>query len=91
MARVGVRDVRGSLATWVRRAQAGERIIVTVDGLPVAQLAPLTPDVADATIADLIARGSVTAPRRRQGWVPGDPVPVRAGSRLDRVLHEVRG
>jgi prevent-host-death family protein len=91
MSTVGIREIRGSLAAWVRRAHAGERIVITVDGTPVAQLAPLTPDVADTTIADLIARGRVVAPRRRDGWSPADPVHTRQGSRLDRIMKEARG
>ncbi len=91
MATVGIREMRGSLAAWVRRAQAGERVVITVDGRPVAQMAPVTPDVSDTTIADLIARGRVMAPRRRDGWVPPDAAPVRQGSRLDRIMREARG
>lgn len=91
MANVGIREMRGSLAAWVRRAQAGERIVITVDGAPVAQLTPLAADVADTTIDDLVARGRVVAPRRRDGWIPPDPVPSRQGSRLDRIIKEARG
>lgn len=91
MATVGIREMRGALATYVRRAQAGERIVVTVDGVPVAQIAPLSPDVSDSSIDDLVARGRVIAPRRRGGFTPSDPVPVGHGSRVDRAMREVRG
>src|SRR5213592_4960645 len=41
--RVGIRELRNDVAAVVRRAAAGERITVTVDGRPVAQLGPLEP------------------------------------------------
>ncbi len=39
--RVGVRELRNSVAAVVRRAAAGERLVITVDGRPAAQLGPL--------------------------------------------------
>ena len=54
---LGVRDLRADLAAHVRRAEAGERVIVTVDGRPAAQLAPIspggTPDLDDLAAAGL--------------------------------------
>ena len=41
--RVGIRELRNQVAAVVRRAAAGERVVVTVDGRPVAQLGPLEP------------------------------------------------
>ena len=41
MERVGIRELRNNVAAVVRRAGAGERIVVTVDGVPAAQLGPL--------------------------------------------------
>ena len=37
MDRVGVRQLRAAVAAHVRRASAGERVIITVDGRPVAK------------------------------------------------------
>src|SRR5690606_14171409 len=37
---VGARELRQNLAAVLRQAAAGERIVVTVDGKPVAQLGP---------------------------------------------------
>ena len=90
--RMSVRDFRANVATAVRRAEWGERIIVTVTGRPAAQLGPLEPlGPSQSTLADLIARGMVLAPRRHDRPAPGPPIPVWAGARLDRLLREQRG
>ena len=86
-----MRDLRAQAATIVRRAEGGERIVVTVDGRAVAQLGPLDPVTASPTLDDLIARGLVLAPRRHDRPPPGPPIPVWAGARLDRLLGEQRG
>jgi prevent-host-death family protein len=41
MATVATRELRNDTASVLRRVQAGEEIIVTVNGKPVAQLVPL--------------------------------------------------
>lgn len=86
-----MRDLRAKAATTVRRAESGERIVVTVGGRAVAQLGPLDPVAAPPTLDDLIARGLVLAPRRHDRPPPGPPIPVWAGTRLDRLLGEQRG
>jgi prevent-host-death family protein len=41
MATVATRELRNDTASVLRRVQAGEEIIITVNGRPVAQLLPL--------------------------------------------------
>lgn len=89
--RLGIRDLRNQTAAAVRRAGAGERIIITVDGRPVAQLGPLEPIDAAVTMADLAARGLVVAPRAGDRPEPDDTVNVRTGTRLDRLTADLRG
>lgn len=89
--RLGIRELRNQAAAAVRRAGAGERIIVTVDGRPVAQLGPLEPVGTEPTLEDLAARGLVVLPRRTDRPHPAVTIPVWAGTRLDRILREVRG
>ena len=86
-----MRELRANAATTVRRAEGGERIVVTVDGRAAAQLGPLDPVAAPVTVDDLIARGLVLAPRRHDRPPPRPPIPVWAGARLDRLLGEQRG
>lgn len=91
MPELPIRRLRAELATAVRRAQAGEVAVVTVGGRPAAQLGPVGATASSApTLADLVARGAVVTPRRTDTYRPGDAVPVWRGSRLDRVLDDVR-
>jgi prevent-host-death family protein len=89
--RVGIRELRNNVAAVVRRAGAGERIVVTVDGVPAAQLGPLDAATAGVTVDDLVAAGLAQPPGRRDrppAPEPEDaPVDIRPGS----VLDELRG
>ena len=85
----GIRELRASLADAVRRAEAGERTVITAHGRPVAQLAPL--DEAAPDIERLISSGSLIAPRRMGAWRAPAPVPIWSGVRIDRALRELRG
>lgn len=87
---VGVRELRADLAAHVRRAQAGQRTIVSINGVDVAQLGPLD-STGQPTLADLIASGQLIAPRRTTPGRPLEPVHVWTGTRLDRALRDVRG
>jgi prevent-host-death family protein len=88
---VGVRQLRAGLAAAVRRAGAGQRIVVTVDGRPAAQLGPIEASgPVPVTLADLAARGQVLAARRADRPPPDLLVPVQVGTRLDRLLAEIR-
>jgi antitoxin (DNA-binding transcriptional repressor) of toxin-antitoxin stability system len=87
---VGIRQLRADVAAAVRRAGAGEHIVVTVGGRPVASLGPLATSDGVARLDDLVARGLVIAPRRSGPWAPPSPVPVWPGSRIDRLLREIR-
>jgi prevent-host-death family protein len=89
---MNVRMLRTQLAQALRRAEAGERIIVTVGGRPVAQLGPVEADTGQSpTIEDLVARGLVVPARRDDRPPPALTVPLWAGTRIDRLLREIRG
>jgi prevent-host-death family protein len=85
---VGVAELRQNLSRYLRRVEAGERLVVTDRNRPVAELGP-PPDSGEA-LDRLIADGRVTPPRRR-GFLPeplrtpGDP------NALSRALEEIRG
>lgn len=83
--------MRAQAAALVRRAGAGERIVITVGGRPVAQLGPLESLTGAVTIEDLAARGLVVAARRSDRPPPEERIDLRTGTRLDRILREVRG
>lgn len=90
LARVGIRELRNDVAAVVRRAGAGERIVVTVDGRPVAQLGPIEPTGAP-TLDDLVAAGLARAARRPDRPPPPDPVDPPVDARSARVLDGLRG
>lgn len=90
MERIGVRDLRNDVAAVLRRAAAGERIVVTVDGIPTAQLGPLEPP-GEPTLDDLVAAGLVEAPRRPGPPAPPTPIDVPVDIRVDDVLADLRG
>ena len=90
--RIGIRELREQASTYIRRAGAGQRILVTVSGAPMALLGPITSDPKSTlTIADLVARGAVIAPRRNGEFIPGEAVAVHSGARIDQLLRQVRG
>jgi prevent-host-death family protein len=89
--KVPIRQLRADVAAAVRRAGAGERIVVTVAGRPVAQLGPLDDVTGHTSLDDLVARGLLLAPRRTGDYHPGEVVPTWRGARLDRLLREIRG
>lgn len=85
-----MREFRSSLATYMRRARTGERVVITVDGQAVAQLSAVESDHSAMNMDDLIARGLVLPPRRRGEWHPSDPLTLYTGARIDRALAQVR-
>jgi prevent-host-death family protein len=86
---IGVRELRANLAAAVRQAAAGERVVITVDGRPVAQLGPLEPAGA-ATLAELASAGLVDPPRRSDRPPPPDGIDAAVDVRIDRLLDELR-
>ena len=87
---IGTRELRANLAAALRQVAAGERLVITVDGRPVAQLGPVEP-AGSPTLTDLAASGLVEPPRRADRPPPPDAVDTAVDVRLDRVLAEVRG
>lgn len=88
---IGIRDLRADLAATVRRAGAGQRVVISVDGRAIAQLGPIEAEQGQTVLADLVASGAVVAPRRTDEARLTAPVPVWSGVRLDRALKELRG
>jgi antitoxin (DNA-binding transcriptional repressor) of toxin-antitoxin stability system len=88
---LGMRELRADLATHLRRAGSGQRVVVTVGGRAVAQLGPVEPEQGQTVLADLVAAGAVVPPRRTDAARPAPAIPVWSGVRLDRALKELRG
>ena len=91
-AKVGTRELRANLATALRRAAAGERVIVTESGRPVAQLGPVDAP-AGTTLDELVARGLVVPPRRapREHTASLPPaIDLHSGMRFDQIVRDLR-
>jgi prevent-host-death family protein len=90
--KVGTRELRANLATALRRAAAGERVIVTESGRPVAQLGPVDAP-AGTTMDELVARGLVVPPRRAPrdpDTVTPTPIDIHSGMRFDQIVRDLR-
>jgi prevent-host-death family protein len=90
MERIGIRELRNHTARAVRRAMGGERIVITVDGAPAAQLGPLNDGSAAATLDDLVAAGLVRPPLATSAAKPPAPVPAPPGPTSTEILREHR-
>jgi len=83
---VGIRELKAHLSEYVGKAAAGERIIVTDRGTPVAQLSALDDQSA---LQRGIEEGWITPPRRSGGLEPITPWPSALSTA--EVLDEDRG
>lgn len=66
MVSVTTREMRNNSAEVLRRVEAGEELVVTNHGRPVARLLPLAPSVLD----DLERRGELRRARRTWDTLP---------------------
>ena len=80
MQRIPVRELRNQASRVVRRARAGERLIITVDGIAAADIGPVIVAARAPRLQEMIATGSVMAARFRTP--PPVPKPLRAPSRM---------
>ena len=89
MERIAIRELRNQASRVVRRARAGERLIITVDGVPAAEIGPI--GVAEATsMTELIATGAAVAPRLRTPAPAPKPAPAPSGLTSADVLADLR-
>jgi len=89
---VGIRALREQAATFVKRAQYGDSVVITVNGEPVAELGPVGANgTTSTTLSDLVTRGALVAARRKDAYRFPNPIAVHSGARIDQMLREVRG
>ena len=84
---VGVRDLKNNLSRYLDRVKAGEDVIVTERGRPVARLSSL--EHSRDRLADLVAAGAVRAPRGGSRRRPTRRIPAR-GPVSDLVAEQRR-
>jgi len=90
MERIALRELRNQASRVVRRARAGERLIITVDGVPAAEIGPVRAAERATSLDELIATGAVVVARTRTP--PPLPMPARvpSGRSSSDVLAELR-
>ena len=82
---VGIRELRADLSRWVRRVRAGQEVVVTDRGTPVARLVPVN---GERKIDRLIRAGVVIpAPRPWRGPLPK---PIEGTGPLSDIVLEDR-
>lgn len=86
--RVGVRDLRNGLSSYLRRARRGETMLVTDRGRAVARIVP--PDMPEPLVR-AIREGRIIPPSRPWGGPPQAVLPYRRGSKmLSEIVIEQR-
>jgi prevent-host-death family protein len=86
MKTVGLKTLKNKLSAYVRAAAAGETIVVTDRGRPVAEINPPRPK-PESVIERGIREGWIRAAVRGPDWPPkGEPVP---GLTLEDILADL--
>lgn len=91
MRTTGVTELKASLSEALARVKAGEEILVTEHGRPIAKLVPLPSAVPEASTDELVRSGILRAP---EGVLDDEfwrlPRPVDAGGLSLRALLDER-
>jgi prevent-host-death family protein len=94
MKRASVSELKNKLSAYLRRVKAGESVLVTDRGQPIARLEPLRgPAAADARLARLIAEGVIIPPKNPMSHEElakflRRPLPTSKKSVLEALLEE---
>lgn len=86
-ATVGVRDLKNRLSAYLDRVKAGEEIIVTEHGRPIARLSAVGADVDRMTA--LVDAGIVRVPKSPRR-LPATRVRLRGGGSVDDEVADQR-
>ena len=84
---VAISVLRAQLSTWIERARAGEEIVVTDRGVPVARLS----SIDNAPLIDALTREGVLSTPRTAGRPRATGAPrVRARGPVAKLVSEQR-
>jgi len=87
---VSIRELRNDVSRIVRRARAGERLVITSNGVAVAEIRPLEQRAAQRTIEEMIATGELIAPRSQSKPRPATPIRFSGPMTSEDILEELR-
>lgn len=82
---VGVRELKNQLSSYLARVRAGEEVVVTDHGRPVARLVPI--DAPTDRLAELISEGLVHPARTARAPLPR---PVRSSGTVSDLVADQR-
>ena len=82
-------ELRRDLASFLRIANAGEQVVVTVDGKPFAALGPLEAQ-NEITIEHLVAGGLMNKPLQDEPLGNPEEAILPAESNVSAILREMR-
>ena len=86
--KVGVRELRAGLSGWLDRVQAGDEVVVTERGKPVARLVPMQ---HKSRLQELIEQGTVTPAARPKQPIDRSTLPrLPPGKTLSDIVIEQR-
>ena len=89
MKTAGIAELKAHLTAWIRRAKAGEEVIVTERGVPVAKLVPIEPAERGSRRERLAAAGVLKlGTGKLPAWFFEDPLPRSNASVLEALLDE---
>ena len=87
--RASMTELRRDLASFLRIANAGEQVVVTVDGKPFAALGPLEAQ-NEITIEHLVAGGLMNKPLQDEPLGNPEEAILPAESNVSAILREMR-
>ncbi len=88
--KVSMSVLRKELAGFLRRAKNGERVIITVDGKPIAQIGPLEPN-GSLDMDQLVASGLVNEPTSVSSTNKPAQMSFPIDVTIETILLEMRG
>jgi len=84
MAEVGIRELRDHLSQYLDKVQAGNDLVVTDRGRPIARVVPMS---GERTFDRLIREGKVTPAKTRVRTLP---TPIKAKGTVSDLVAEQR-
>ena len=93
---VSIRDAKAHLSEYIRRAEAGEEVVLTSHGRPVVRLVPVASttteeDPETAAIARLAAQPWIRPGKGGKPQGAEQPVPLKPGEKsLAEIVSELR-
>lgn len=89
MDRVSIRELRNDVSRIVRRASAGERLVITNNGVAVAEIRPLEEGSTERKLQQLFAEGKLIPPSRTGTPPRAQPIKID-GPSTEEILDELR-